>query len=114
MEEARRLRSALSHRYRSETDGDYTANAVSRRYLRALSGAMLSSAAFDNIDKLACADSTRAWAEEEEHAKRERIRNVAVMDIYDIKMERREFHHAASLSLKNWLQSLLGQKYFLN
>ena len=75
---------------------------------------MLSSAAFDNIDKLACADSTRAWAEEEEHAKREHIHNVAVMDIYDIKMKRCEFHHAISLSLKNWLQSLLGQKYFLN
>ena len=114
MEEARRLRSAPSHRYRSKTDRDYPVNAISKRYLRALSGAMLSSAAFDNIDKSACADSTRAWAEEEEHAKRERMRNVAVMDIYDIKMERREFCHAASLSLENWLQPLLEQKYFLN
>jgi hypothetical protein len=75
---------------------------------------MLSSAAFDNIYKSACADSTRAWAEEEEHAKKECIYNVAVMDIYDIKMERCEFYHAASLSPKNWLQSLLRQKYFLN
>jgi hypothetical protein len=56
---------------------------------------MLSSAAFDNIDSSASADSIRAWAAEEEHAKRERARNVAVMDIYDIKMERREFYHSA-------------------
>jgi hypothetical protein len=75
---------------------------------------MLSSAAFDNIDKSAYADSTRAWAKEEEYAKREHIHNVAVMDIYDIKMKRHEFHHATSLLLKNWLQSLLRQKYFLN
>ena len=64
---------------------------------------MLSSAAFDNIDKLAYADFTRAWAKEEKHAKRECIYNVAVMDIYDIKMKRHEFHYATLLLLKNWL-----------
>jgi hypothetical protein len=75
---------------------------------------MLSSAAFDNIDGSASTDSTRVWASEEEHAKRERKRDVTVMDIYDIKMERREFDHSTLVLLGNWLQSLLGQKYFLN
>ena len=42
------------------------------------------------------------------------MRNVTVMDIYDIKMERREFDHSTLILLGNWLQSLLGQKYFLN
>ncbi|KAN0121377.1 hypothetical protein V8E52_003273 [Russula decolorans] len=63
-------------------------NAVSKRYRRALSGETLSSAAFDNIDGSASTDSTRVWASEEEHAKRERKRDVTVMNIYDIKMER--------------------------
>ena len=77
---------------------------------------MLSSAAFDNIDGSASEESTRVWAQEEEHAKRERIRDVTVMDIYDIKMERRESNHSTLLSpsLDNQFQSLLGQKYFLN
>ena len=73
---------------------------------------MLSSAAFDSIDSLASTDSTRVWAEEEEHARRERIRDITVMDIYDIRMEKREFDHSSLLSRDNWLQSLLGQKYF--
>ena len=34
------------------------------------------------------------------------------MDIYDIKMERREFDHSTLVLLDNWFQSLLGQKYF--
>jgi hypothetical protein len=55
---------------------------------------MLSSAAFDNIDRSASADSIMVWAAEEERAKTERIRDVTVMDIYDIKMERREFNHS--------------------
>ena len=75
---------------------------------------MLSSAAFDNIDNSASADSTQVWASEEEHAKKERIRDVTAMDIYDIKMERREFDHPALVLLDNRLQSLLGQRYFLN
>ncbi len=75
---------------------------------------MLSSAAFDNIDGSASADSIRAWAAEEEHAKKERIHDITVMDIYDIKMERHEFNHSTLLLPDNWPQSLLGQKYFLN
>jgi len=75
---------------------------------------MLSSAAFDNIDGLASTESTRVWAKEEEHAKRERIHNVTVMDIYDIKMERHESDHSTLLSFDNWLQPPLGQTYFLN
>ncbi|KAI0260401.1 hypothetical protein BGY98DRAFT_929679, partial [Russula aff. rugulosa BPL654] len=64
------------------------ANAVSKRYCKALSGAMLSSAAFDKINGSAGTDSIEVWTAEEERAKRERTRNVAAMDIYDIKMER--------------------------
>jgi hypothetical protein len=75
---------------------------------------MLSSAAFDNIDGSASEDSTRIWAEEEKHANKERINNVTAMDIYDIKMGRREFDHSALVLPDNWLQSLLEQIYFLN
>ena len=64
---------------------------------------MLSSAAFDNIDGSASADSIRAWATEEEHAKKERIHDVTAMDIYDIKMERCEFDHSILILLNNWL-----------
>ena len=70
---------------------------------------MLSSVAFDNIDGSASADSTRVWAAKEEHAKRERICNVTVMDIYDIKMERREFHHSAIALLDNSFSSFSGR-----
>jgi len=42
------------------------------------------------------------------------MRNITVMDIYDIKMERREFDHSNLLSFDNWFQSLLGQKFSLN
>ncbi len=74
---------------------DHAVNAVSKRYRRAHSGAMVSSAAFDNIDRSASADSIRVWATEEEHAKRERAHDITVMDIYDIKMKRRKFVHSA-------------------
>ena len=60
---------------------------------------MLSSAAFDNIDRSASTDSIRIWAAEEERAKRERIRNVTAMDIYNIKMERCEFDHSTLVLL---------------
>ena len=46
------------------------ANAISKRYCRALSGAMLSFAAFDNINGSASADSIMVWAAEEDKAKR--------------------------------------------
>jgi hypothetical protein len=74
---------------------NHVANAVSKRYCKALSGAMLSSAAFDKINGSAGTDSIEVWTAEEERAKRECTRNVAAMDIYDIKMERREFDHSA-------------------
>ena len=93
---------------------DSAVNAVSKRYRRALSGAMLSSAAFDNIDSSASKSSIKVWTAKEEHAKRERIHDVTVMDIYDIKMEKCGFDHSAIVLLDNWLQSLLGQKCFLN
>ncbi len=65
--------------------------------------ATLSSAAFDNINRLASTDSIRVWAAKEEHAKREHIHNVTVMDIYNIKMERCEFDHSILVLLDNWL-----------
>ena len=75
---------------------------------------MLSSAAFESIDESAGTDSTGVWAAEEEYARRECIYDVTVMDIYDIRMEKREFDYSTLLSCDNWLQSLLRQKYFLN
>jgi hypothetical protein len=75
---------------------------------------MLSSAAFDSINGSASADCISIWAKEEEHARTERMCDITVMDIYDIKMERRAFGHSTLLSVDIWLQSLLGQKYFLN
>jgi len=75
---------------------------------------MLSLVAFDSINGSASADCISIWAEEEEHARRGRMYDITVMDIYDIKMERREFDHSTLLSIDLWLQSLLGQKYSLN
>ncbi|KAI9431800.1 hypothetical protein H4582DRAFT_2113351 [Lactarius indigo] len=63
-------------------------NAVSRRYRKALSAAMLSTAAFESISASASPERIKAWGAEEEHAQRERGRDVKVMDIYDIKMKR--------------------------
>ena len=89
-------------------------NAISKHYRRALSRAMLSAAAFDSIESSASTDSISVWAEEEEHARRECICDVTVMDIYDIKMKRHEFDCSSLRFFDNWLQSLLRQKYFLN
>ena len=75
---------------------------------------MLSSAAFDNINRSASADSIMVWTAEEDHAKRKRIHDVTAMDIYDIKMERCEFYHSTLFLINNWLQFPLVQKYFLN
>jgi hypothetical protein len=55
---------------------------------------MLSSAAFESINGSASADCISVWVEEEEHARRERMHDITVMDIYDIKMERREFDYS--------------------
>ncbi|KAI9431069.1 hypothetical protein H4582DRAFT_2060255 [Lactarius indigo] len=54
----------------------------------ALSAAMLSTAAFESISASASPERIKAWGAEEEHAQRERGRDVKVMDIYDIKMKR--------------------------
>ena len=71
---------------------------------------MLSLAAFDSIDSSASTDSTRVWAEEEEHAKKERIHDVTAMDIYDIKMERRESdHHLPYLPFTTGFSPFLGR-----
>jgi hypothetical protein len=50
-------------------------------------------AAFDSINSSASPENIEIWSTEEEYAQRERGRDVSVMDIYDIKMKRREFDH---------------------
>ena len=85
------------HMHSIRTHRDYPVNAVSRRYRKALSGVLLSSVAFDDINNSASTDSIKVWTAEEEHAKRERVRDITAMDIYDIKMERREFNRSTSV-----------------
>jgi hypothetical protein len=51
---------------------------------------MLSAAAFVSINSSPDPQSIEAWSAEEEYTQRERAHDVTVMDIYDIKMERRE------------------------
>lgn len=53
-------------------------------------GATLSTGVFESINASATEESVEVWTAEEEYAHRERARDVTVMDIYDIKMERRE------------------------
>ena len=60
-------------------------NAVSRCYQKALSGAALSTAAFESINVSASPESVQVWSTEEENAQREQHCDVKVMDIYDIK-----------------------------
>jgi hypothetical protein len=83
------------------THRDYPVNTVSRHYCKALSGVMLSSVAFDDINNSASTDSIGVWTAEEEHAKREHMCDITAMDIYDIKMERHEFNHS-TLVLDFW------------
>ncbi|KAI9431655.1 hypothetical protein H4582DRAFT_1822223 [Lactarius indigo] len=61
---------------------------LGKRYRKALLAAMLSMAAFESISASASPERIKAWGAEEEHAQRERGRDVKVMDIYDIKMKR--------------------------
>jgi hypothetical protein len=90
------------HRHGIRAHKEHTVNAVSKRYRKALSGVMLSSAAFDSINSSAGADSIRVWTAEEEHARKERIHDVTAMDIYDIKMERRAFDRSTLAFPDSW------------
>ncbi|KAH9069437.1 hypothetical protein EDB83DRAFT_2314461 [Lactarius deliciosus] len=63
-------------------------NSLPTRYRRALSGAMLSVAAFESINSSASSESVEAWSTQEAKAQRERAQDVTTMDIYDIKMKR--------------------------
>lgn len=65
----------------------YLVNSVPTRYRKAIAGATLSSAAFDSINSSASPESVQTWSAEDEHAQRERVKDVTVMDIYDIKMK---------------------------
>jgi hypothetical protein len=89
----------------------HAVNALSTRYRKALSGAMLSSAAFESINVSASPKSVEAWTAEEEYAQRERAHNVTVMNIYDIKMKRCESDQSM-IALPNILQSPPVRKYF--
>ncbi|KAI9436339.1 hypothetical protein H4582DRAFT_1816946 [Lactarius indigo] len=64
----------------------------------ALSGATISTAAFESINVLASTESVEAWSTEEEYAQRERGHDVKVMDIYDIK--RKQFPSRAEILLE--------------
>jgi hypothetical protein len=68
-------------------------NAVSRRYRKALSGATLSAAAFEDINESASPQSVQNWTAEEENAQKERHWNVKAMDIYDIQTKQCEPWH---------------------
>jgi hypothetical protein len=63
----------------------YIANSVCRRYQKALLGATQSAAAFNSINSLASQKSVKAWSSEEKHAQLKRVRDITVLDIYDIK-----------------------------
>jgi hypothetical protein len=69
----------------------WVVNAVSTRYRKALSGATLSTAAFESISSSASPESVNVWTAEEEYAQSERSHDVKVMDIYDIKKKPCEF-----------------------
>ena len=89
-------------------------NSVSRRYRKALSGAKLSTVAFDLINASARPESVCLWSAEEEHAQRERDHDIKVMDIYDIKMKQHESGQSTIVLPNIRFQSLPVQKYSLN
>jgi hypothetical protein len=51
---------------------------------------MLSMDVFKLINSSATPENIEVWSTEEEHAQREQAHDVAVMDIYDIKMKQHE------------------------
>ena len=55
---------------------------------------MLSAEAFESINALATLENIKIWSTEEEHTQREGVHDVAIMDIYDIKMKRCECNQA--------------------
>jgi hypothetical protein len=92
----------------------HSVNAVSKRYHKALLGTAQSTAAFESISSSATLESIEAWIAEEERAQRERVRDITVMDIYDIKMKRREYHLSMLVFVDIGFQSHLAPKFFLN
>jgi len=75
-------------------------NSVPAHYQKAISGATLGLAAFESINSSASTQSVQIWSAEEAHAQRERVKDVTVMDIYDIKMKQCEPVYSA-VSLTN-------------
>jgi hypothetical protein len=82
------------------------------RYRKALSGAMASTEAFESINVSASPESVESWIAEEAHAQRERVHNVAAMDIYDIKMKRCESDNSMIFLPNIRFQSHPVPKYF--
>ena len=73
---------------------------------------MLSSAAFETVHVSASPECVEAWTAEEERAQRGRVHDVTLMDIYDIKMKRREFDQSMIVLPNIRLQSRPVQIYF--
>jgi hypothetical protein len=69
-------------------------------------------AAFESINSSARPDSVEAWSAEEMYAQRERVGDITVMDIYDIKMKRCESHHSMIVLPNIRFQSHPMQRYF--
>ena len=103
-----------SYGYRVSAYVGWVVNAVSRRYRKALSGATISTAAFESINVSASPESVEAWSAEEEYAQRERGRDVKVMDIYDIKRKQCGYNYSMICLPDIRFQSHRVQRYFLN
>jgi hypothetical protein len=73
---------------------------------------MVSVAAFESINDSASPQRVEAWTTEEAHAQQERMRDVKVMDIYDIKMKQCESEKSMIVQLYIRFQLHPVPKYF--
>jgi Kyakuja-Dileera-Zisupton transposase len=90
----------------------HVVSAVSKRYKKALLGTTLSATAFESINSSATPESIQTWSAEEEHAQTERVHDITAMDIYDIKMKRREPNHSTPVLVPDFrFQSRPVRKY---
>ncbi len=89
-------------------------NSVPAHYRKAILGATLSSAAFNSINSLASPESVQTWSAEEVHAQWQRVKDVTVMDIYDIRMKQCKSVHLMILLTDIMFQTHHAQKYFLH
>jgi hypothetical protein len=73
---------------------------------------MVSVAAFESINDSASPQCVEAWTTEEAHAQQERMCDVKVMDIYDIKMKQCESEKSMIVQLYIRFQLHPVPKYF--